>query len=219
MMRRNTSKDLLLAVLAAPLLSIVGCGGGTAPTAAKPVGASCPPEAVEKVRAAIPVGWKLSVEGDRLLLRPPQPVKLIFMVSRPPGSKPEDCVVSDEYLVTLRFGPLVSPEDYRRLAAQNATTHKQMDALYEEMEKEHIIHKSEFWPVTPQHHKLVEDYKKLKASLHKLPAVCGKDFSVWISDSLTGSWLQFLRAEDKKMCSDVLDKVRALFTPYPQPKN
>ena len=105
------------------------------------------------------------------------------------------------------------------MAAQNAATCKQMKALYEEMRKADIILKGEFRPVTPEQHKLVEEYKKIEAAWHKLPDVHGRDFSVWISDSLTGSWLQFLRAEDKKMCSDVMNKVRALFTAYPQPKS
>ena len=215
-MRYRMGKNAALAIVTTTFLFAAGCDRIS--EAAKPTRASCPPEAVETIRAAMPAGWKLSVESDKALLRPLQPIKMIYMVSYPAYTKPEDCVVPDEYLITLRFGSLVSPEEYQRLAAQNAATCKQMKALYEEMRKADIILKGEFRPVTPEQHKLVEEYKKLDASLHELPDACGKDFSVWIFDSRT-SWLEFLRAEDGKMCSDVMNKARALFTPYPRLKN
>jgi hypothetical protein len=215
------TKTLLLGVLSLTL-AIVGCGkdssSRTGPSLGEPAQDNlrpttyCSTATQELVRGALPAGWRMIVAGNQLALHPPKPVRLANMISVESGTKPEDHVVAQDYLILLRFGPLVNQDERTSMLRGNAAVQAEIDAAYHEMRRRGIVIKWTCFPKTAEDRTLVAEYERLKASLQQPPDVHGQDFSVWIADTLGN--LTFVSAEDEAACTSLLAMVRKLFESY-----
>lgn len=159
-------------------------------------------------------GWRREVLGNAVLVTRNKKVETYNTINLPSHSGVEDLremnmTIDQRYVITLRVGPNVSLEEYRKKKVENTERAERMIALGKTMK--HIRHKSDsYLPRTPEERKLVEQYEKLKRSLHDLPDGYSETHSFWISESV--GWHEAFADEAVgKGCLEVRRKIADLF--------
>ncbi|HDZ21218.1 hypothetical protein LCGC14_0226460 [marine sediment metagenome] len=147
-----------------------------------------PIEAARRVRDVLPKGWTLTMTGGGFEVRRREPIEWFNSVNLPSHDKEElkarGFVRTAAYTIRASIAPPLSPERLAEMKQANENTRLQMAELDGKMA--HIRGKGDYLPNTPADHALVDQYKKLKASLHRLPDVNSAKWSVYLRASLTG---------------------------------
>jgi hypothetical protein len=98
----------------------------------------------------------------------------------------------EPYVMTIRFLPLLSKEDYRRLVEADKAMKAKVERMYEELESRRLSGKfDDFLPKTPDDKRLIAEYKQLKESIQPLPQFYNDRYTVDIKDSLDPQSLYF----------------------------
>lgn len=210
-------------MLAKVLATAVGIGLMAAPSA-KAEGRDptpVPTETLDKVKAALPEGWKASASGDTLTVRREKPVEIYNAVNLP--AAPDDAkgreelkarARSEPYEIKLRFTPRIGPDERRLLLLKNRETLKALEAQRDGLRD--IPHKfNEYLPSTPDQKQRVAAYEKARKSLvfQDLPGYYTDRYSIYASDSVS-PFEGFLDEKVGRECRAVLGKLQGLFTAY-----
>jgi hypothetical protein len=91
----------------------------------------------------------------------------------------------EPYVITIRFLPLLSKDDYRRLVEADKARKAKVERMYEELESRRLSGKfDDFSPKTPDDKRLIAEYKQLKESIQPLPQFHNDRYTVDIKGSL-----------------------------------
>jgi len=131
----------------------------------------------------------------------------------------------EQYAITIRFLPLVSMEDYRRLIAANKAADAKIESARKELESRRLQGKfDEFLPKTPDDKKLIKEYEQLKKSIRPLPRFYTKGRTVEIEDTLNRQESQYAPPPDYadgligKQVESIGSQIEKMFSPYPPAK-
>jgi hypothetical protein len=152
---------------------------------------------------------------------PMQPMPYRLFEPTPGQPAPETC--SDvwfghqPYVITLRFRPLVSSEEYRRLIDANRSMTAKIEEIRKQLRSRRLTTKfDDFLPNTPEDKKLIEEFKRLKRSIQPLPRFHDENRTVDIRDSLD-KWSSafFANGRIAKQVESIRSQIERLFVQYP----
>jgi hypothetical protein len=169
----------------------------------------------ELIRAELPRGWRVSyVKVDKCLkvTRIKKDLSRSVFPNQPPDEQDE----RRSFALAFRIHPLVSQEEYRRLAGENARISQEMEKLYEILDGRGMSRKFDtFFPEKEEDKMLVQRYEALRKSIHDLPDFHFRDISLtWIYGSSDFPLISMIDESVQKECDDVREKVVKLFRKY-----
>jgi len=175
---------------------------------------------LHRIEAALPKGWRISYEKGSSLLtidRDEAVVASHESINAPIGGWEKPGLMKLHF--SLRVIPFVSPDEYRRLSAENNEIQAELSVLYEQLVSRGLPHKFDgFLGRTDEEKAAVARYNALKISQHSLPDYYFEDISFviwdWLDDESRGAWIYI---EDKAIleeCERVQKKVLELLTQY-----
>ncbi len=169
----------------------------------------------ERVRAALPKGWRVSYDKNDTFLQITRTKKALAFTAypnQPPEQEPEMA----SFALSFRVVPRVSLEEYNRLSVENKKTNQEIEALYKILESRGLSQKFDsFLADKEEDKKLVDQYDKLRKSLHDLPDFYFRDISLkWIYGSADFPLVHMQDENIQKECEEVRDKIVKLFDQY-----
>jgi hypothetical protein len=184
--------------------------------------------------------WGLSIDGEVYLPGKGDPKKMVYVdepnLDRPEGiPQPKPYHLAEptaneaapkarddvsyrhiEYAVTIRFLPLVSMEEYRRLIDANKATTAKANAIYRQLRSRRVTVKfDDFAPGSPEEKELVDQYEHLKKSIHSLPRFRTVNRTVDISDPLAHWAFFFANDQVGEQAESVISGIERMFEQYP----
>ena len=174
---------------------------------------------VDKLRKVLPKGWTVIAEKAAIKVVRDEPVEWYNPRNLPSGDlkelKSKGFVERSQYVMTLEFAPPTTEVELAKLRNENTDIHKKMDAMLLKMEP--ILHKFDsFIPRNKDERKLCDEYKALKASLHRIPNIVIPDASVFLTPSV-GVYTLFYSYDVEKQCRLVLQIVEGVFVEQADP--
>jgi len=181
-----------------------------------------PKEAVnlllERMRAVLPKGWSASYDKEYSVLEISRDESVLaeFIVINAAGDeKPE----RTQYAFSFRVLPAFSPEEYRRLFAENVRIQEELKEFGRELEKRRVPHIGDnFYGETDEEKAAVARYEALRNSRPRLPDYHFGDISLeWIIgapawDGLTG--IHVIDDRIREDCARIRKKMMELLSPY-----
>lgn len=176
----------------------------------------------EKIRTALPVGWKATYDAKRaaLIIERNDPVienesdmpngRFAIAGAPPPTRQGHFFIAFDVVPYTL------SDAEYTRVKADNVEINKRLTALYDGMHR--INHKfDDFLPKDENEKKQVDAYNQLKSTLHVIPEYRYQHISLAYYDPfwMGHEFKSVVDAGQRKECQQVFKQVISLFAKYP----
>lgn len=154
-------------------------------------------EFVAKIKAVLPNGWSVKSEKNIIIVRREKPIEYYGTISLPSHDlaelKAQGFVHSANYTVILEFFPLMSKAAVDKLIEVNRRIEEQ---YYHEHPRPKNVKPSVSW--------------ELKQSLHHIPNVLAKNYSVLLTPFIQGPGLAFFNEQEKKECEGVEQELRRL---------
>jgi hypothetical protein len=156
-------------------------------------------EFVAKIKAVLPNGWSVKADKNTIIVRRDKPIKWYGTISLPSHNlaylKAHGFIHSETYTVVLEFFPPMSKAAVDELNEENRRIKEQ---YYHEHPRPKNVKPSVPW--------------ELKQSLHHIPNVLAKNYSVLLTPFIQGPSLAFFNEQEKKECEGVEREVRRLLT-------
>jgi hypothetical protein len=142
-----------------------------------------------------------------------------------------DCGVDYRHVpcaIAIRFAPLVTDKEYRRMVEANKTAMARIDALNHELVARKVTHKFDsFLPDSPEEKKMIAERDRLKKNLRQLPQFHSDKQTVYIEDPLNQTNDPFTpgpldpfyaNSETAKPLHLLRRQIEQMFERYPAPK-
>ena len=116
-----------------------------------------------------------------------------------------------DHSITLVFGPKISPSRVQEMISENAAIRRKI----EKIRTTETFRRSKGTPIpkTPEQSQLVADYKRLTASLNRIPSGYLGETSVYI-ESTDHGYARFLSDAVRDECEALVKAVTGLLDPY-----
>jgi glutathione peroxidase len=201
-------------ILVLTLMTIVFLGAGAQASPEAALSKAVVSKHAKRIGAVLPKGWSVSMKGSMVTAQRDKEVRGEQLeVNAPAMRKPK--IVTWTFRILLRFAPPMTAKQYHRMREENKATEAKLAAMREKMR--HITHKfGSYIGLTQADKKLVADYNKIRARLHRLPDAFASDAVVYFEGGYSSS--PFTTITDPKVrteCSAVRNKVRGLFISPP----
>lgn len=209
---------MLNRTVAGALAVVLAVSVSAAPIAAPRWG--LPREDAEKwaarIRKLARDGWTVSVRGNDVVLERDKPVRFARALPNEPhvlGPERIPDLTEAPFRLTLRFAPLVSVDEYERLAAINAGSERERDRLKRAVGVPHKF--DEFVATTPTEKERVREYREAIKKLphYDLPDLYVLDYSIYLLRSQDG-WSYVYDKNVAAECHDVEQTLLRYFGMY-----
>lgn len=164
---------IVAAVLGAVTLCSPDCRAQPSPAMRSAL--STPERLVAGIRSLLPAGWSAAWDAPAQWITVTRAEATIMVggLNAPDAGNPS----MDDYQIVLRIGEPVTPEQYKRWAADNARITARLSEMQEGMRS--ISRKFDsFLPRTPEEKQRVREYEAVKHTLHRLPDYYYGDISL-----------------------------------------
>ncbi len=149
----------------------------------------------KKIKSILPTGWSIEREKNIVTIRRGKPIEWYGTISLPSHDlaylKAHGFIHSGTYTITLEFFPPMSKAAVAKLVEENRQIERR---YYEEHPQPKNIKPSVPW--------------ELQQSLHHIPDILTRHYSVLVTPSIHGYRLAFFNEEDKKECEGVEQNAR-----------
>jgi hypothetical protein len=125
----------------------------------------------------------------------------------------------EPYAITIRFLPLLSADDYRRLIDVDKARKAKIDNILKELQSRKLTQKfDEFLPKTDDDRKLIGEYEQLKKSVQPLPRFHTDRYTIEVEDSLAAqspySPQYFASRSAGKQAKSIRQQIEKMFSRY-----
>jgi hypothetical protein len=162
-------------------------------------------------------GWKVTIQGNDLILQRDKPVRFAHVVPNAPppapGQEEKPDLHEGTYKLILRFGPRLSLDEYERQTLVNAETEREIDRLQGALNLRGKF--GQFLATTPEEKARLKDYEQKVALLPRfeLPDMYSTDHSITLF--LPGDSFSYVYDKDAAAeCHDVMENVTRYFGVY-----
>lgn len=141
----------------------------------------------QKIAEVLPKGWTVQRSTNQITITRDEKIRSANLINAPPldsEKEYEERFSPDTFSISLVLEPKLPQQEYMEKKRANDDISDKMQKQVELMTHEGIAHKFDDYTVrTEKGRILVDEYKKLKSSLHKLPdgfyGECGVYFRDW----------------------------------------
>lgn len=154
---------------------------------------------LEKIRSKLPNGWSIKGKNNDLIVSRDKPIEWYGTISLPSHKdladlKAQGFVQSGNYTITLEFFPPMSKAEVEKLTKEN-------ERIEENYYRKHP---------QPKNSKPLGLPKEVRESLHHIPNILAKNFSVLLTPFIQGPGEAFFNEQEKKECEGVEQAVTRL---------